>query len=141
MDESYDPISENKYSSKINSAMLVNLTLQKEWDKFSENYKKGKLLSAKTNLEIIWIYLGGEKGVKGSESEKEYIKLENDLLNDGTLVDNLNVKGFSSPKEEDIKKYGNQRAKLMELALFLRRLHNEQGKGTAYDDDSDDYMD
>lgn len=127
--------------SKINAAGLINLTTNNLWVDFFNDFRKGKYLSANNDLDCIWTILGGEKGIEGKEDEKEYLSIETSLKNCGILEDGFMTKGFSKISNEFINKSSRQKGVLLKKSLFLRRLQNKQGKGTAYERGESDYMD
>lgn len=128
----------NKALSKINSAAIVNITLNELYKDFFRHYRDGKFLSANNDLDCIWTILGGEKGVEGTDVEKDYIKIDSKVK---AFKDNLPTIGFGKVNRSHVFNLGNQKQILMEKALFLRRLLNAQGKGTAYHSAEEDYMD
>jgi len=118
--------------SKINSAYLVNLTLNNLWENFFRHFKAIKYLDANNDLDCIWTILGGEKGIANSPIEKDYNEINKKLQNYAPLKNNIETRGFSGVNPNDLKKLSEQRSLMLTKALFLRRLQNTQGKGTAY---------
>jgi hypothetical protein len=131
----------NSKSSKINSAMIVNMTLNELWKDSFRNFRSGKYLSWNNDLDTIWTILGGEPEIEGSNTEKDYIKINNDLINVGDLSNSSSSYGFNKIDKDYVTKLNKQKSILLRKALFLRRLQNIQGKGTAYHDADEDYMD
>ena len=82
--------------SKINSAGLINSTMNNLWVDFFRHYRDGKYLTANSDLDCIWTILGGEKGMKESQEEKDYFEIETNLSKVGILRDSFEVKGFDS---------------------------------------------
>ena len=125
-------------TSKINSAALMNLILTDLWKDAHQHARKGRLRDFSNDLDCIWIHLGGDED-KESDASLEYIRIEKEL----TKIDiEKKQGGFSKDIDVDLKEKLTMFYRvLMEKALFLRRLQNKQGKGTAYQDPSDDYMD
>lgn len=118
--------------SKINSAGLVNSTISNLWSDFFRHYRNGEFLSANADLDCLWTIFGGEKGMIDSDSEKDYNKIEKELTNMGSLKNNLEITGFNKINIQQIKSFGLHKNFLLKKSLFLRRLMNDQGKGTAY---------
>lgn len=118
--------------SKINSAGMVNSAINNLWLDYFRHYKTGQFLSCNSDLDCIWTILGGEVGIEGSDSEKKYFAIEASLDTCGVLQDNLEKNDFEPIQPLDLKQRSKQKALLMKKALFLRRLQNNQGKGTAY---------
>ena len=129
-----DEVEEFGKTSKINSAMLVNSTLNELWKEFYSHFRVGKYLSANNDLDCIWTILGGEKEIEGKKIETDYIAIETKLKEKGLIQDSLSSTGFNQIKLEQIIKFTEQKGILLTKALFLRRLQNTQGKGTAYED-------
>lgn len=130
--------------SKINSAGLVNLTLNNLWVDFFRDFRNGKYLSADNDLDCIWTILGGDLKDGNTEDKKQneaYNEIEKELSNLGILRDSFERKGFGNIGDEQLKTLSKQKGTLLKKSLFLRKLQNKQGKGTAYDDGSNDYMD
>jgi hypothetical protein len=126
--------------SKINSAGLVNITMNNLWQNFFDHYRSGKYLSASNDLDCIWTILGGEKDMAGSDGEKNYLAMEEELSKIGLLQNNVEVKGFGKVNDEQIHKFMKHKAILLKKSLLLRRLQNTQGKGSAYyDSDESDF--
>lgn len=124
--------------SKINSAGLVNSTISNLWNDFFRHYRNGEFLSANADLDCLWTIFGGEKGMDGTESEEKYNLIEQELSSSGRLKDSLEITGFNKVGLEQIKTFGKHKEILMNKSLFLRRLMNEQGKGTAYQSGDDE---
>ena len=129
-----EEIEEFAKTSKINSAMLVNSTLNELWKEFYTHFRAGKYLSSNVDLDCIWTILGGEDKIEKSKIEDNYKEIETKLKNSGILQDSLGSIGFNRVRTEDIQKFAIQKGILLSKALFLRRLQNSQGKGTAYED-------
>lgn len=118
--------------SKINSAGLVNSTLSNLWLEYFRHYRTGQFLNANSDLDCIWTILGGEKGIEGEITEKKYKVIECRLIQTGNLSNTTERKGFDKVNPDVILRKGKQKLIITEKAVFLRRLMNKQGKGTAY---------
>ena len=121
--------------SRLNAAGLINATLERLWSESYNAMANSDFSKWNIKLDSIWAILGGDVKPQG----KVEIKI-NDL--------DLKIYGtgsLSMVKSAGFKKEVNpNRAKqyhlLKQKSLFLRRLQNKQGKGTAYaDDDEDDW--
>lgn len=139
--EEYEDSELTSKSSKINSAMIVNMTLNELWKDSFRHFRDGKYLSWNNDLDTIWTILGGEPDIENSPIEKNYNEINKELSNLGNLFNELEVRGFDKINKECIIKLNKQKSVLLKKALFLRRLQNRQGKGTAYHDADEDYMD
>lgn len=129
-EENYD---EDIGISKINSASFINMRLHDLQNKahiagINGNYKKWNLI-----LDRLWLELVGD--VK-PEDEEEFFKICNQFEDIGNEKN-----GFEKYSKEEIQKLTKQYNVLLKKQSFLQRLINKQGKGTAYRDAADDYMD
>ena len=128
--------SDDEKISKINSAGLINSTLESLWKDSYRAMTKGDYKLWNTLLDSIWAILGGD--------EKEMGKVDNRIQKL-----NLKIYGLGSLKSKIGKGFGEkinpnnpfQYQLLLKKALFLRRLQNKQGKGTAYSDEDEDDFD
>ena len=127
--------------SKINSAGLTNSTINNLWVDFFRHFRDGKFLSANSDLDCIWTILGGEKGIESSSIENDYKSIETELGKNGALKDQITTNGFEKINNEEYVKFAKNKKVLLKKALFLRRLQNQQGKGTAYLDGDDEDFD
>ena len=123
--------------SNFNSAGLINSTLSNLKLDFFRHYRDGKYLSANADLDCIWTILGGEKDIIGSNAEVEYDRIELEIVKAGSLTNGLEIKGFGKVDDDQLKKYAIQKKVLIKKSLFLNRLQNKQGKGTAYPDEDE----
>lgn len=127
--------------SKINSAVIVNINLNNLFVDFTRHYRTGKYLSANSDLDCIWIILGGDIGIKkdktDDKTEDSYNVIEKELSESGTLQDSVQVKGFDPIDDKQLDKLKGQKVVLLKKAMFLRKLQNKQGKGTAYQDEKE----
>ena len=132
-----EPISTEKLS-KINAAGLINLTIENLWKDCYNAMAKGDLITWNRKLDALWLVLGGDVK-EGTKEETNFNKIDLQLHTTGSL--NHKKVGFQKISDEDSGKIAVQYLVLRNKSLFLRRLQNSQGKGTAYDDGSSDYMD
>lgn len=130
----YNETEEEKFS-KINAAGLINSTLEKLWNDCYLAMSKGDYHLWNVKLDSIWAILGGD--CKDGDTDDKTIKaLDLRIYEQGSL---------KSRTGEGFKKVNNpnnsmQYVLLLKKSLFLRRLQNRQGKGTAYaSGDEDDF--
>lgn len=121
--------------SRFNSAGLINATLERLWVDSYNAMSSGNYTLWNTKLDSIWAILGGDVRKDGTEDKKmQTISLE--IYETGSLKSKTGV-GFNKVTNPD---NSIQYQRLLEKSLFLRRLQNKQGKGTAYaSDDEDDW--
>lgn len=127
--------------SKINSAGLINLTLKDLWESFYRHLRVLDYSKANADLDCLWVEFGGdekEDTTDGKKVIKDFEAIEKEVGENFSKIPLIN--GFKKYSPEDLKVLGKQYKLLIKKALFLKRLQNNQGKGTAYDDNSSDYM-
>ena len=133
MEEMYDSEGEIK-TSKINSGMLTNLTLNQLYLDFFKTFRQSNYNLANNNLDCIWIILSGDAD---KDDTAEYLGIETRLAKLGLLgVPKRN--GFKKMTDNDRNSMLTQKILLTEKASFLRKLMNKQGKGTAYYDENEE---
>ena len=128
-------IEESNPQSRINAAGLINSTLEKLWNEGYTAMSNGDYIKWNTKLDCIWAILGGD-AVENDDTDKQMNKINLEIYGTGSLKTRIG-NGFD-------KKYNPNNAMqyllLIKKALFLRRLQNKQGKGTAYANfDMDDF--
>ena len=122
--------------SKLNSGGLINIRMDFLWRETQKHCRVGQYSLWNADLDCIWMELAGEY----EEGSKEYLAFEQiDMELSETNVKNWGGnQGFCTTTDENKKLMTKQYRLLMKKALFLRRLQNKQGKGTAYSDGSED---
>ncbi len=121
--------------SKINSAGLINSTLERLWSDSYNAQSAGSYILWNTKLDSIWTILGGDCK-DGDNNDKKMNEINLAVFANGSLKGKSGV-GFN---KKDNSNNPIQYLSLMKKALFLHRLQNIQGKGTAYDrGDKDDF--
>lgn len=129
--------SEISLQSKINAAGLINAALENLWGQCYLAIAKGNLVGWNRHLDAIWTILGGDCKENDNDDKKMH-ELNMKIYKSGGL--GHKKFGFKKPQttEEGIKAL--QYLLLNKKSLFLRRLQNKQGKGTAYlSADEDDF--
>jgi len=124
--------------SKYNAAFLINQSLEFLWRGVFTSIDNNDLWKWNRKLDAIWIILARDIE-EGSEQEKKYNDIELEIGKTGSLV--YKKVGFSILSSEDLKKMSLQYQLLKKKSLFLGSLQNKQGKGTAYVQSLEDYMD
>ncbi len=121
--------------SKINSAGLINSTLERLWVEAYSAMASGAYILWNTKLDSIWSILGGDCE-DNDDTDQKMSKINLKIYENGSLKGKSGV-GFN---KKDNLNNPIQYLSLMKKNLFLRRLQNLQGKGTAYDKgDKDDF--
>lgn len=121
--------------SKINSAGLINVTTEGLWKDCYRAMEHRDFYSWNTKLDSLWLIFGGDV-VEGSKDELEFNSLQTMIYNTGSLIHKS--AGFQGISAEETKTISLQYQLLMKKSIFLRRLQNAQGKGTAYSQGSED---
>jgi len=133
----------SKYNSGINIIMRLD-TLWKDTHLYS---RAGDYQKWNDTLDRIWVELARDlSDTEYKERKEEFDGFEGELSNLGELRTLNNKNGFKNNPEMKEKEKKNteghskQYKKLIEKELFLRRLENHLGKGTAWDEgDEDDF--
>ena len=99
---------------------------------------QSNLVNWNRKLDAIWSILGGDQS-KGDDVDKKMSTLNLRLYKTGSL--NHKKTGFKKLEAGESENIALQYLILNEKNLFLRRLQNKQGKGTAYKNDDTDDMD
>jgi len=121
--------------SKFNAAGLISATIEKLWVDCHNAMANGNYVLWNTKLDSIWTILGGDVK-EGSDEDEKFRKICLKIYNNGSLKGKIGT-GFNKKENPDNTK---QYQWLIKKSLFLRRLQNKQGKGTAYtSDDEDDF--
>jgi len=125
-------------TSKYNSGIAQIYRLDTLWKDANRHSRKGQYNKWNLDLDNLWRELAKDINEKNyEEKKKKFDKFDRDLANEGQFYDN-GKKGWEELDEPTIKKRNNQYKILNEKELFLRRLENEVGKGTAWDDGNED---
>lgn len=126
--------------SRINSAGLINLRLHRLWEDCNKHSREGKFLAWNGDLDRIWCELVGDVE-EGKETDKKFDKINDSLKKSSPLKNWKLVDGFRELEKDDFGKKEGQFNILIKKERFLRTLQNKQGKGSAYQDSIEDYMD
>jgi len=129
---------EDEKISRINAAGIINITIENLWRDVFLAMSKGDLVTWNRKLDSIWSILGGDVE-EGKAEDINFKELNEQLYRTGNL--NHKKTGFKKLEDTEATKMAMQYLILCKKNLFLRRLQNKQGKGTAYQDESMDDMD
>jgi hypothetical protein len=122
--------------SRYNSAISQLYRLDALWQDSHRHARD--ILYAKWNedLDRIWLELSSDC----TKEQKKYIKKINRKISTLFLYAGFQKLHMKNPTLY-AKLIINQKVALTKKEAFLRILQNEQGKGTAYEDTIEDYMD
>lgn len=121
--------------SRLNTAGLTNITLENLWRDVYSAMSVGNLVKWNRKLDAIWMNLGGDCK-DDDENDKKIKEIDSQIYSTGTL-NNKRI-GFSKDTLNTPLNIAKQYLLLKKKALFLRRLQNRQGKGTAYASEDED---
>lgn len=122
-------------TSRINAAGMINQTLEKLWNESYTLMSQGKYDLWNIKLDSIWAILGGDEK-EGEDADRQITELNLKIYRTGSLKSKVGI-GFS---QQNNPNNPLQYQLLLKKSLFLRRLQNKQGKGTAYkNSDLDDF--
>lgn len=130
INQSYE--TDEEKMSRINSAGLINSILENLWKESYNAMSNGDYLKWNSKLDAIWTILGGDCKEDGNE-DREISKLNLKIYKHGSLKAKSGIGFNQSANPNNSVQY----LLLMKKSLFLRRLQNKQGKGTAYTTDDD----
>ena len=136
--EDYGTIAEEERISKINAAGIINITLENLWRDVYASMSKNHLVTWNRKLDSIWGILGGDQE-EGDTVDEEMEAINLNIYKTGSL--SHKKVGFKKIGDDESEKMALQYLLLNKKNLFLRRLQNSQGKGTAYQSEDRDDMD
>ena len=124
--------------SRINAAAMINITLENLFRDAYASMKIGDLVKWNRSLDAIWCILCGD--VKADESyEADFQKIDLAVHANGSLYHK--PRGFQRVSDEENQRIAKQYFYLRNKSIFLRKLQNKQGKGSAYAIDEDEDFD
>lgn len=127
--------------SKYNSGVAQIYRLDNLWKNTHSYAFKGDYSMWNLALDRLWLELASDLNNGDlKEFKAEYEAIELKLKLSGSFFD-VAPSGFKSiPKDLQIKK-AIQYKLLMDKQLLMKRIENSTGKGTAYQDDIETYLD
>ena len=133
----YEP-TDSEITSRFNSGMLINLRMNNLWV-LTHNYaRKGNYSDWSGVLDRLWCELSADvtDDKAGDEINKKFEDIEKELAKVG-VTNWSKVHGFAERDAKAKLIMTKQYRLLMKKEIFLRKLQNKQGKGTAYYDESE----
>ena len=106
------------------------------WQDAHKHKRNAQYSSWNGDLDAVWCELAGDV-IEDSEKDKKFIELNKDLSKEAPIINWGGSTGFNEITQSQKLKRQKQYLKLIKKEVFLRRLQNVQGKGTAYNDDDD----
>ena len=126
--------------SKYNSGIAIILRLDNLWKDTHSHSRAGLFSKWNSDLDRIWCELSRDLIEKEFKKTKvTFDEFDGDMEKLGNFEDSA-PSGFKKLEKGKIIQRNKQYKKLMDKELFLRRLENQIGKGTAWDSgDEDDF--
>ena len=125
-------------SSRLNSGWLIILRINELWKDTHKHSRIANYSAWNSDLDRIWCELASDIKA-GSEEDKTFKEFNQKIGALGKLKIGSRPQGFRNFDTTETMNHTKQYQILMEKEIFLRRLMNEQGKGTAYKEDEDDW--
>lgn len=142
---------EEHKQSKYNSGIAIILRLDGLWKNVNAFASSGSYKKWNSYLDRVWCELSRDlkedefedsnkegKKIKGYKSKFE--EFDEKIKSIGSFGDTIGD-SFNKISKEQVQRRDEIYYVLMEKELFLRRLENHLGKGTAWDDDDEDGFD
>ena len=134
----YNPDDSIQKTSKLNSAWNQLKRLDGLWELVNQQARADNFASWNTNLDRVWMELGADLE-EGDDREIKFLKINSELIKTGILNDSKFV-GFKRVQVDNLEVINKQRELLRIKEMFLRRLQNSLGKGTAWVDPDEDMI-
>ena len=127
---------DDEKTSKYNAAVAQLQRLDKLWNRAHTLCLSGKMKSLFFVLERVWIELCPDAKRHDFKMQRNIYRKVNDIF-----AIKVNSREESEMRRNNRRKKGLLYKALQIYEIFLRRLQNTQGKGTAYRDASDEGID
>jgi len=124
----------SKYSSGVN----ILIRLSGLWNDANTHSRAGRFADWNNDLDCVFRELA--RDIKPNDykiKKEEYDKFDSKIIELGEFNDG-GSKSFKAPSKEEILNRSKQYRILNDKELFLKRLENQIGKGTTWDDDDED---
>lgn len=127
-------------TSKYNSGIAQIYRLDSLWRSTHLHSRSGKFNLWNLDLDRLWCELAKDlSDEEYGNYKKKFDYFDSELLKTGAFIDTP-PSGWADFTPEQVEKRNKQYKVLTDKDLFLRRLENHLGKGTAWDDgDEDDF--
>jgi len=132
---------EIKKISKHHGSVSVIIRLDILWRDTHRHSRNGEFAKWNSDLDRVWCELARDLDEDDFKVKKsKFDSFDAQILELGEFNDSKPL-GFKEPSKGEINKRGKHYKVLMGKELFLRRLENELGKGTEYEDEDEYDMD
>lgn len=129
--EEYRESQQETQTSKYNSAVAQLYRLNALWEKSHELAMAGKYFDLKFTLDRVWIELASDASATQKELQKKHNALVGKYLSEWSKASRTH-----SVRSNKLRNY--LYFCLQQYEIFLRSTLNSQGKGSAYQDDSEE---
>jgi len=129
---------EQNRKSKYNSGVAKEIRRNKLWEETNTHSRSGNFIKWNEDLDTVWSELCADiKPEEFNGKKTDFEKFDTEIMEIGRIED-TNKQGFKEIDKEFYAKRDKHYKKLRDKEIFLRRLENSLGKGTAYEDDDED---
>ena len=128
---------EVSHKSKYNSGVAKEIRRNDLWKDANYHSRTGQFVKWNEDLDTIWRELCADLKTDFTNREKEFKEFDTELTKIGRIEDKSS-NGFAELTKDFYDKRDKHYKELMKKEIFLRRLENALGKGTAYEDDDED---
>jgi len=111
---------QNQKISKFNSTLAILFRIDRLWQDAHHHSRSGQLIKWNWDLDRVWCELAAD--VK-EDDEKDFKKFNDEIA-----------------KINKVSGGGELYTKLLEKEIFIRKLQNKQGKGVAYEESFEEYI-
>ena len=115
--------------SKYNGAIAQLYRLDALWQDTHRHSRSGKLKEWNWDLDRIWCELAADASQKKNDGDNKE--------SDEEIFEGFHSKISEALKNKDFEELYHT---LLKKEIFLRKLQNKQGKGAAYEESVDEYM-
>ena len=130
---------ETQILSKHNSSVNILIRLDGLWKDANNHRRQGQFSKWNHDLDVIWCELARDLDNEDFKKKKEtFESFERKIGEFGKFDDNAGSRLIQITKSEIINR-DKQYKNLMDKDLFLRRLENFLGKGTAWQEEEDNW--
>ena len=136
MAEEYSNSSDDQKQSRYNSGLAILYRMDDLWKDTHRHAREINYPKWNEDLDRQWMELYADS----KKEDKDQMLIINNKLIENGLYSNLSLLRRKKPILF-AKLMHTQKRLLMEKEGILRELQNKQGKGSAYEDDIEDYMD
>lgn len=127
-----DEVKTSKYNNAIDQIYRLGII----WRNAYKHSSSGNYLAWNFDLDAVWREFAGD--LKPESEEDKAFKEINSKINKLLPLHSVASPTFNKVSPIEKKRISDQYDLLMEKEIFLRRLQNQLGKGTAWDDSEDD---